>query len=91
MSIVIQHRKTGRCALITTLFVNNNSSENVTWLGADFAYCRSFGQRLKCVEAGRMKIVKKCKSLPAAMFGKRKGPFLKLAPAPEWEIIDSFD
>jgi hypothetical protein len=84
MSIVIQHRKTGRCALITTLFLDNQGRGN-------FAYCRFSGQHLKCVEAGRMKIVKKCKSLPAAMFGKRKGPFLKLAPTPEWEIIDSFD
>jgi hypothetical protein len=84
MSIVIQHRESGRRALITTLFLDNHGRPN-------FAYCRSFGQTLKSVIAGRMKIVKECKSLPAAMFGKRKGPFLKLAPAPGWDIVDFFE
>jgi hypothetical protein len=84
MSIVIQHRESGRRALITTIFLDNQGRGN-------FAYCRYFGQTLKSVVAGRMEIVNECKSLPANMFGKRKGPFLKLVPAPGWEIVDCFE
>ena len=83
MSIVIQHKETGRRALIKGLFINPKNKK--------FAYVRDHGQGFKCVNAGRMTLEKTCKTLPVAIFGKRKGPFMKLAPAEGWEIVDYFE
>lgn len=91
MSIVIQHKESGRRALITTVFISTRHLHGQSYTGTNFAYCRNFGQALKSVAAGRLEIVKECKSLPTAMFGNRKGPFLKLAPVEGWEIVDYFE
>lgn len=78
---------TGRRALITTLFTRSDNRP----LGQSekYAYVKDFGQGLKCVIAGRMERVKTCKTLPSNMFGKRKGPFVKLQPAKGWIIVES--
>jgi len=86
MSIVIRHKETGRRALIKGAFINFTRPEC-----PKHAYFRMPKNTPKCVQAERMNIVKTCRSLPVQMFGKRKGPFLKLAPVPGWEIIDAWE
>lgn len=97
MTIIIQNDLLKRRARITTLFIKKidypilRAHQDAGLPLSGFAYCKSFGQSLKCVVAGRMKIVKSCRSLPSTIFGKRKGPFLKLVPADGWYIVDYYE
>lgn len=51
-----------------------------------FAYGYYYGNSLRCEVYGHMQAVKSIKTLPSVIFGKRKGPFVKLEPCEGWEI-----